>query len=121
MSTLQGKAIIGQSGGPTAAINATLAGVIAGCFESRTNGTGITGVLGMKNGIEGFMQENIVDLYAFFKTYYEEKLDERKVDLLRNTPAAALGSCRKKLPSVEEGKEFLSNYRSGLYGYTYLE
>ena len=106
MSTLQGKAIIGQSGGPTAAINATLAGVIAGCFESRTDGTGITGVLGMKNGIEGFMQENIVDLYAFFKTYYEEKLDERKIELLRNTPAAALGSCRKKLPNPAEDPAF---------------
>ncbi len=106
MSTLQGKAIIGQSGGPTAAINATLAGVIAGCFASKSAGTGITGVLGMKNGIEGFMQENIVDLYAFFKTYYGEDLDERKIESLKNTPAAALGSCRKKLPAPADDPAF---------------
>ena len=106
MSTLQGKAIIGQSGGPTAAINATLAGVIAGCFASNAEGTGVTGILGMKNGIEGFMQENIVDLYEFFKTYYEDKIDERKIELLKNTPAAALGSCRKKLPNPSEDPAF---------------
>ena len=47
-------AVVGQSGGPTAAINATLAGVIAGC---RASGK-INKLYGMRNGIEGFEKEN---------------------------------------------------------------
>ena len=57
---LKGAVVIGQSGGPTAAINATLAGVIKGALEDKTGS--VTKVYGMRNGIEGFLSEDIIDL-----------------------------------------------------------
>ncbi len=75
---LHGKAVVGQSGGPTAAINATLAGVIGGCFAEKENGHGITGIYGMKNGIEGLLSERLVDLDAFFSDA-NGKLDTAKL------------------------------------------
>lgn len=84
---LKGNAVIGQSGGPTAAINATLSGVIRGAFEASC----IEKIFGMRNGIEGLLGERLValdDLAA----------DEEGLKILEQTPAAALGSCRKKLP-----------------------
>lgn len=95
---LKGAAVIGQSGGPTAAINATLAGVIKGCLD---NSEAITTVYGMRNGIEGFLCENLINLTEYFECDKEEKLD-----ILAATPAAALGSCRKKLPSPDADKAF---------------
>lgn len=81
---LKGNAIMGQSGGPTSVINASLAGVIDGAKEF----AGIKKVLGMRYGIEGFMAENIVDL---------GKEPAKNVKGLKTTPSSALGSCRKKL------------------------
>ena len=83
---LKGNAIIGQSGGPTAAINATLAGVIRAALDSEC----IETVYGMRNGIEGFLKEDLVVLNEIFDS-------EEKLQLLEQTPAAALGSCRLKL------------------------
>ena len=97
MSKLIGNAIVGQSGGPTAAINATLAGVIRGVLENNHNGS-IKTLYGMKNGIEGLLEENIVNLSEFFA-------DGENIDILEQTPAAALGSCRKKLPKIDAGRE----------------
>ena len=85
-------AVVGQSGGPTAAINATLAGVIKGCLESEKIAT----VYGMKNGIEGFMREDLLPLNG----YFEKRMS--LLDLLASTPAAALGSCRKKIKTDDE-------------------
>ncbi|MBR6795412.1 MAG: 6-phosphofructokinase, partial [Clostridia bacterium] len=90
-------AVVGQSGGPTAAINATLAGVILGAEKAHSEGK-IGTLYGMKNGIDGLQNGMIVDLASFFE-------DQAKIELLSSTPAAALGSCRKKLPKVEEGGE----------------
>lgn len=87
---LKGNAIVGQSGGPTAAINATLAGVIRGVAQ-----TDAIGVLyGMRNGIDGFLADRLVNLSETVK-------GDEALSLLENTPAAALGSCRKKLPAPE--------------------
>lgn len=87
---LKGNAIVGQSGGPTAAINATLAGVIRGVAQ-----TDAIGVLyGMRNGIDGFLADRLVNLSEAVK-------GDETLSLLENTPAAALGSCRKKLPAPE--------------------
>ncbi len=87
---LKGNAIVGQSGGPTAAINATLAGVIRGVAQ-----TDAIGVLyGMRNGIDGFLADRLVNLSEAVK-------GDEALSLLENTPAAALGSCRKKLPAPE--------------------
>ena len=94
---LKGNAVVGQSGGPTAAINATLSGVIKGALEAKEQGT-ITTLYGMRNGIEGFLKENLVDLFDVFKN-----TDDLKT--LEATPAAALGSCRRKLKSHEEDAE----------------
>lgn len=85
----QFNAIVGQSGGPTCAINATLSGVIRACLESKE----INRLYGMKNGIEGLMKEDIVDLFSFFE-------DEKSLDALELTPASALGTCRLRLPDI---------------------
>ena len=84
-------AIVGQSGGPTAAINATLAGVIKGALKEES----IETLYGMKNGIEGFLNEDFVNLSEIFE-------DEYKLDLLSKTPSAMLGSCRRKLKGEDE-------------------
>lgn len=101
MNKLHGNAVVGQSGGPTAAINATLAGVIRGFLEDCHNGT-IGKLFGMRNGIEGLLREDLIDLGACFDT-------EEKITLLEHTPAAALGSCRKKLPKPEDDEVFFEN------------
>lgn len=101
MEYLRGAAVIGQSGGPTAAINASLAGVICGLLDNRDIATT---VYGMKNGIEGFLKEDIIDLSGIFSS--GGKIDEEKISLLKSTPAASLGSCRKKLPKESDDPEF---------------
>ena len=78
--------IVGQSGGPTAVINASLYGVIREALKSEEVGH----VYGMINGIEGFLQDKYMDL--------GEELSEGELELLKLTPAAYLGSCRYKLP-----------------------
>ncbi len=105
MSFLKGAALVGQSGGPTAAINATLAGVIKGAVE---NNEAITKLYGMRNGIEGFLNERIIDLSEIFSTE-SGAADMEKLYELSATPAAALGSCRKKLPKPSEDKAFFEN------------
>ena len=97
MNQLLGNAIVGQSGGPTAVINATLSGVIRGVRDSRHGGS-IRTLYGMRNGIEGFLKEDLIDLTAFFDS-------EEILALLESTPSSALGSCRKKLPSPDSGDE----------------
>ena len=92
---LYGNAIIGQSGGPTAAINATLSGVIRGAFAAKDV---IGTVYGRRNGIEGFLSENLINLTEAFK-------NEENLRILEQTPSAALGSCRKKMKSPEADPE----------------
>jgi len=82
--------IVGQSGGPTAAINATLAGVIR---EALNNSKNIGTVYGAIHGVEGILNENFINLSEIFK-------DEQNLKLLVQTPASYLGSCRKKLPDI---------------------
>ena len=91
---LIGNAIVGQSGGPTAAINATLAGVIKGAFESEA----IKTVYGALNGVEGILKGTICNLSEIIK-------GDEDLELLSHTPAAALGSCRLKLPKMDEKPE----------------
>ena len=79
-------AIVGQSGGPTAVINASLYGVI----KEGINQEAIDHVYGMINGIEGYMSGTCMDLTA--------DLTSDELELLKLTPAAYLGSCRYKLP-----------------------
>ncbi|MCL2097067.1 MAG: diphosphate--fructose-6-phosphate 1-phosphotransferase, partial [Oscillospiraceae bacterium] len=86
--------IVGQSGGPTAAINATLAGVIRGASADEN----IEKIYGMVNGIQGLLEGNVRVLNGIFD-------DEMNPKLLRNTPAAALGSCRLRLPDVDSNNQ----------------
>ena len=86
--------LVFQSGGPTAVINSSLAGVIKGGF---LNGDKIDKVYGSLNGIEGVENENIISLDIF--------KDDKALNLLKQTPASYLGSCRRKLPDLKDGKE----------------
>ena len=97
MEILKGNAVVGQSGGPTAAINATLSGVIRGAIWAKKEGY-IDKLYGMRNGIEGFLEERTVDLTDIFKS-------EADLKALEATPAAALGSCRKKMKSPDTDPE----------------
>lgn len=99
MNKLYGNAVVGQSGGPTAAINATLAGVIRGVKNGKFHNGTIGKLYGMRNGIEGMIREELVDLTARFES-------DDEIELLENTPAAALGSCRKKLPLCDDEPDF---------------
>ena len=92
---LIGNAIVGQSGGPTSAINATLAGIIRQASKSEY----IMALYGMVNGMEGFEKENIIDLTYLYN-------DEDKLSTLEVTPASALGSCRKKLPNPSDNDAY---------------
>lgn len=80
------KCIIGQSGGPTVAINSSLAGVIDGAIVSSM----YERIYGMRNGIEGLLELQIVNLSEQFTS-----IDA--IEKLRKTPAMYLGSCRYKL------------------------
>ena len=79
--------IIGQSGGPTVAINASLAGVLSKCKEYNC-----AHIYGMINGIKGLLDNTILDLNNIFK-------NEEDIDSLKKSPAMYLGSCRYKLPT----------------------
>ncbi len=96
---LCGNAIVGQSGGPTAAINATLAGVICGALEEIRRGGVIGRLYGMRNGVDGLLREDMVELDRIFAG------DAEALDTLALTPAAALGSCRRKLPAAGAADE----------------
>jgi len=76
--------LVGQSGGPTAVINASLAGVVG---EALVSGR-FDRVVGMRNGIVGALDGRLVDLSA---------IDEPSLEQLARTPSAALGSCRYRL------------------------
>lgn len=86
---IQGNAVIGQSGGPTAVINQSLVGVIEGL---RSNGAGTKGnpikkVLGMRHGVTGLVGDDLYDLTDY---------PHDRLQLLAQTPSAGLGSTRDK-------------------------
>ena len=83
--------LVGQSGGPTAAINASLAGVITQCLNNEQ----FEHIYGAVNGIKGFLNLQFIDLKKEFNSL-------EKIQLLRTTPAMYLGSCRYKLPLYDE-------------------
>lgn len=85
--------IVGQSGGPTAAINSSLAGVYRTAIDR-----GYQKVYGMIHGVQGLMEGRYVDL----SDHIQSGLD---IELLKRTPSAYLGSCRYKLPEIFENKD----------------
>lgn len=102
--------LVAQSGGPSAAINATITGVIDAGIASDQVGH----VYGARNGIKGVLNENFVNLDEVCDT-------KEKRDLLSVTPAAALGSCRWKLKdpkeNAEEFEEIIRVLRKNNIGY----
>lgn len=85
--------LIAQSGGPSAAINATVAGVVERCMTSDK----VDRIYGAVNGIKGVLNGNYVDLTEVLSS-------PEQLRLLCSTPAAALGSCRLKLNNADEGQ-----------------
>lgn len=85
---INGNFAVAQSGGPTAAINASLCGVICEALSNNRK------IYGMINGVKGAIDNNFVDLESIFG-------DKENLRLLKNTPAAFLGSCRYRLPDFD--------------------
>ena len=96
--SLNGNAVVGQSGGPTAAINATLCGVIRGMLGFAPTNR----LYGMRNGVQGLLDGRVIDLTERFTLTDGTTPDEDALNALAHTPAAALGSCRKKLPAPDD-------------------
>ena len=92
MNEVRGNVIVGQSGGPTAVINSSLAGVYKTARDR-----GAKKVYGMLHGIQGLLQERYVDLSEHIK-------NDLDIELLKRTPSAYLGSCRFKLPEISEDR-----------------
>ena len=89
---MKGNVLVGQSGGPTAVINSSLAGVFKTAMDR-----GFTKVYGMRYGIQGFLEKQYVDLADYIK-------NELDLELLKRTPSAFLGTCRFKLPAIHEDR-----------------
>lgn len=89
---------IGQSGGPTAVINATLAGIIRAAKESAH----FASIYGLSHGLEGALTSNFIDL---------GELSDDTLDILAHTPAAALGSSRRILDEAEYAR-VIDNFRA---------
>lgn len=104
--------LIAQSGGPSAAINATVVGVVERCITSGE----IDRVYGAVNGIKGVLEHHYIDLTSLLDS-------AEKMDLLASTPAAALGSCRMKLDSSnpEQMKQIVNSlYEKGIHHFVYV-
>ena len=92
MREIKGNVIVGQSGGPTAVINSSLAGVYKTARDR-----GAKKVYGMLHGVQGLLEERVVDLA-------DHITNELDIELLKRTPSS-LGSCRYKLPEIFEDQE----------------
>lgn len=98
-SKIPGNLIIGQSGGATAVINASLVGAVQAAFADQRIGA----IYGMLHGIEGLLKEDLIDLRQQSVGIWQQLL---------HTPSAALGSCRYKLHDhdLERAIEILKRY-----------
>lgn len=92
MAAMKGKAVVAQSGGPTAVINASAYGVVQ---TAQKHPECFTAVYGGLNGILGVLNEELFDF---------SKEDPAELDRLWRTPSAALGSCRHKLKSLDKDR-----------------
>jgi 6-phosphofructokinase 1 len=105
---MSGKAnlVVGQSGGPTAVINNSLVGVV----HQAMNESGIGGIYGMLHGIAGVLNEEFIDL---------RREPAETLDLLRRTPASALGTVRRKLKPDDYDKlvDVFVKYNIGYFLY----
>jgi len=105
VANVKGKAVVGQSGGPTMVINQSLVGVI----EEAMKHSEITGILGAKHGVRGVIEENFIDL---------SKVDKATLEAVAVTPSSALGSARDK-PDAEYCKKIFDVFRKNDVRYFY--
>ena len=99
MAELVGNILVGQSGGPTSVINASLAGIVAEAL----NHEAIEEIYGGLNGVLGILQEDLVDLASE---------SQQQVRALRHTPGAALGTCRYKLKKQQDFERVLEVFKA---------
>ncbi|NLZ46966.1 MAG: 6-phosphofructokinase [Clostridiales bacterium] len=92
---------VAQSGGPTCAINASLVGVFKQGFKTKS----IDAIFGSINGIEGIINDELIDLKGIIKT-------NEDMELLRQTPSTMLGSCRYKLPDYKTDNKIYEKIRA---------
>ncbi|HRY85942.1 MAG TPA: diphosphate--fructose-6-phosphate 1-phosphotransferase, partial [Candidatus Omnitrophota bacterium] len=104
--SLKGRAVVAQSGGCTAVINQSLAGVV----EAARASSWITGILGSRNGIEGILKNSFVDLKQRPAAFLKK---------IANSPSAALGSSRYKLKPGDD-QEILRGLRKNNIRYVFL-
>lgn len=93
MDKISGNIVIGQSGGPTAVINSSVAGVYKAAKDM-----GVEKVYGMVHGIQGFLERNLISLEDYLANGIH-------IEMLKRTPSAFLGTCRYKLPEHEGNEE----------------
>ena len=99
MAELIGNVLVGQSGGPTSVVNASVAGVVAEAL----NHEAIEEIYGGLNGVLGILQEDLVDLAAE---------SQQQIRALRHTPGAALGTCRYKLKKQQDFERVLEVFKA---------
>ena len=95
ISLMKKNVIVGQSGGPTAVINASLYGVV---YEALNREDTLGTVYGMINGIEGFLCDQVMDMKPLELS--------GELELIKTTPGSYLGSCRYKLPEDLEDEVY---------------
>jgi 6-phosphofructokinase 1 len=99
MAELVGNVLVGQSGGPTSVINASVAGIVAEALNHEC----IEEIYGAMNGVLGILQEDLVDLASE---------SQQQIRALRHTPGAALGTCRYKLKKQSDYERVLEVFKA---------
>ncbi len=99
MAELVGNVLVGQSGGPTSVINASVAGVISEALNHEC----IEEIYGTTNGVLGILQEDLIDLAAE---------SQQQIRALKHTPGAALGTCRYKLKKQQDFERVLEVFKA---------
>ena len=91
--------MVGQSGGPTAVINASVAGIVSEALNHEC----IEEIYGTLNGVLGILQEDLIDLASE---------SQQQIRALRHTPGAALGTCRYKLKKQQDFERVLEVFKA---------
>ena len=99
MAELVGNVLVGQSGGPTSVINASLAGIVAEALNHEC----IEEIYGVLNGVLGILQEDLIDLASE---------SQQQIRALRHTPGAALGTCRYKRKKQQDFERVLEVFKA---------
>lgn len=99
MAELVGNVLVGQSGGPTAVINASVAGIVAEALNHEC----VEEIYGALNGVLGILQEDLIDLASE---------SQQQIRALRHSPGAALGTCRYKLKKQSDFERVLEVFKA---------